>query len=43
MGIIANSCSSRPKEQIKTSFDQFEIEKVRKIFNEIKEKDEELK
>ena len=34
---MGNVCGNRPKETIKTSFDQFEIEKLRKIYNEVKD------
>lgn len=43
MGNITNACGNRPKEPIKSSFDQFEIEKLRKIYNEVKDQPEEYR
>ena len=34
---MGNSCGNRTKEALKTSFDQFEIEKLRKVYNEVKD------
>lgn len=41
MGNVTSSCGSRSKELLHTSFDQFEVEKLRKVFNEIKEHNDE--
>jgi hypothetical protein len=41
MGNLTKACGNRPKEPLKSSFDQFEIEKLRKLYNEVKDQPEE--